>query len=73
MADRSEDHVATIGSLNSNFGLVGRTWLNWRPGGTLRWKVKTVGWEGQGVVRESLHFQGCSPHLSRLRTNGLAP
>jgi hypothetical protein len=38
--------VAYIGSLNSNFGLVGRTWLNWRPGGALRWKVETVGWEG---------------------------
>jgi hypothetical protein len=46
MADWSEDHVAAIGSLNSNFGLVGRTWLNWRPNGTLRWKVETVGWEG---------------------------
>jgi hypothetical protein len=35
-----------------NFGLVGRTWLNWRPGGALRWKVKTVGWKNQGVVCE---------------------
>jgi hypothetical protein len=27
-----------------------RTWLNWRPGGALRWKVETTGWEGRGVV-----------------------
>ncbi len=40
MAEWSEDHVAAIGSLNSNFDLVDRTWLNWRPGGTLRWKVR---------------------------------
>jgi hypothetical protein len=33
-----------------NFGLVCRTWLNWRPGGVLRWKVETVVWEGSGVV-----------------------
>jgi hypothetical protein len=30
--------MVVIGSLNLNFGLVGRTWLNWRPGGALRWK-----------------------------------
>jgi hypothetical protein len=46
MAEWSEDHVAAIGSLNINFGLVGRTWVNWRPDGTLRWKVEIVGWEG---------------------------
>jgi hypothetical protein len=40
MAKWSEDHMVVIGSLNSNFGLVGRTWLNWRPGGTLMWKVE---------------------------------
>jgi hypothetical protein len=49
MAEWSEDHVAAIGSLNSNFGLVDRTWLNWRPGGALRWKVETAGWDGRGV------------------------
>jgi hypothetical protein len=41
-----EDHVAAVGSLNSNFGFVSRTWLNWRSGGALSWKVETVGWEG---------------------------
>jgi hypothetical protein len=45
MAEWSEDHVAAIGSLNSNFDLDGGTQLNWRPGGALRWKVKTVGWK----------------------------
>jgi hypothetical protein len=49
MAEWSEDHMAAIGFLNLNFGLVGRTWLNWRLGGALRWKVKIVGWEGQRV------------------------
>jgi hypothetical protein len=34
MAEWSEDHVAAIGSLNLNFVLVGRTRLNWRPGGS---------------------------------------
>jgi hypothetical protein len=42
--------VVTIGSLNSNFSLDGRTWLNWRPGDALRWNGETVGWEGRGVV-----------------------
>jgi hypothetical protein len=30
--------------------LIGALWLNWRPGGTLRSKWETVGWEGRGVV-----------------------
>jgi hypothetical protein len=50
MVEWSEDHVAAIGSLNSNLGLVGRTCLNWRPGGALRGKVETIGWEGRRVV-----------------------
>jgi hypothetical protein len=50
MAEWLEDHVVTICSLNSNFGLVGRTWLNWRPGEALRWKGETAGWEGRGVI-----------------------
>jgi hypothetical protein len=33
-----------------HFGLIARTWLNWRPDGALRWKVETAGWEGRGVV-----------------------
>jgi hypothetical protein len=54
MVEWSEDHMAAIGSLNSNFGLIGRTWLNWRPGGALRWKVGTVSWEGRRVVYSKL-------------------
>jgi hypothetical protein len=50
MVEWSEDHGATIGSLNLNFGLIDGSWLNWRPGGTLRWKVEAVGWEGRRVV-----------------------
>jgi hypothetical protein len=46
----SEDHVAAIGSQTQYFGIVDGTWLNWRPGGALRWKAKTAGWEGRGVV-----------------------
>jgi hypothetical protein len=42
--------VVTIGSDTQHFGLVDRTWLNWRPGGALRLKVETTGWEGQGVL-----------------------
>jgi hypothetical protein len=42
--------VAAIGFLNLNLGFFGILWLNWRPGGALRWKVETVSWEGQGVV-----------------------
>jgi hypothetical protein len=49
MAEWSEDHMVTIGSLNLNSGLVDRTRLNWRPGGALWWKVETVGWKGRGV------------------------
>jgi hypothetical protein len=36
--------------LKLNFGLSDRFWLTWRPGGALRWKVETVGWEGRGVI-----------------------
>jgi hypothetical protein len=52
MAKWSEDHGAVIGSLNLNFGLINGLWLNYKPSGALRWKVKTVGWEGRGVVCE---------------------
>jgi hypothetical protein len=37
-----------------NFGLVVKTWLNWRLGGALRWKGEANGWEGLGVVRGKL-------------------
>jgi hypothetical protein len=36
--------------LKLKLGLIDGLWLNWRPSGALRWKVKTVGWEGRGVV-----------------------
>jgi hypothetical protein len=52
VAEWSKDHMATIGSLNLNFGLMDDLWLNWRPNGALRSKVKTIGWEGHGVVCE---------------------
>jgi hypothetical protein len=52
MTEWSKNHMAVIGSLNLNFGLIDRTWLNWRPGEALRWKVETAGWEGRGVVCE---------------------
>jgi hypothetical protein len=30
---------------------IGNSWMdNLRPGGALRWKVETIGWEGQRVV-----------------------
>jgi hypothetical protein len=50
MVERSEDQVAAIDPLNSKFGIIDGLWLNWRPGGALRWKVKTIGWEGQRVL-----------------------
>jgi hypothetical protein len=50
MAKWSEDHMAAIGSYTQHFGLVDKTWLNWRPDGALRWKVETTSWEGRGVV-----------------------
>jgi hypothetical protein len=49
MTEWSEDSVTAIGSLNLNFGLVGGSWLNWRSGRALWWKVETAGWEDQGV------------------------
>jgi hypothetical protein len=36
--------------LKLKLGLIDGLWLKWRPGGTPRWKVKTVGWEDGGVV-----------------------
>jgi hypothetical protein len=50
MVEWSKDHVAAICFLNSNFGIFGSSWLNWRPGGALRWKVETTGREGRRVV-----------------------
>jgi hypothetical protein len=40
MVEWSKDHMTVIGSLNSTLCFMDRTWLNWRPGGTLRWKVR---------------------------------
>jgi hypothetical protein len=73
MAEWSKDHVATIGSQTQHTGLVDGTWLNWRPGGALRGKWRQLaGNVGEWYVA-SWHLQGCSPHLCRLRTDGLAP
>jgi hypothetical protein len=50
MAMWSKDHVAAIGSLNSNFGLVNGTRLKWRQGGALRGKWRQlVGKVGEWV------------------------
>jgi hypothetical protein len=74
MDEWSEDHVMAIGSLNSNLGLVGRIWLNWRPGGALRFKGETVDWDGQGSgMWKAGVFKAVAPHLCRLRTYELAP
>jgi hypothetical protein len=54
MAERSEDHMTTIGFLKSNFSLIDRNWLNWRLGEPLRWKVETAGREGRRVECEKL-------------------
>jgi hypothetical protein len=54
MVECSEDHVAAIDSLKLHFGTFGKFWLNWRLGEVLRWKVETIGWEGQGVVCQKL-------------------
>jgi hypothetical protein len=48
-------------------------WINWDRAGPLGRKCRTVGWEGRAVVLASWHLQSCSPRLSRLRTDGLAP
>jgi hypothetical protein len=50
MVKWSEDHGVVIGSLNLKFGLMNSSWLNWRPGGALRWKGEIAGWEGRGVI-----------------------
>jgi hypothetical protein len=59
MVEWSGDHVAAIGSLNLNLGLIDGLWLNWRPAEALRWKVETTGWKGEGVIYGK-------PTLSRL-------
>jgi hypothetical protein len=50
MPEWSKDHVAAIDSLNSTLVLLVELGKTGDRGGALRWKVKTVGWEGQGVV-----------------------
>jgi hypothetical protein len=54
MVEWSKDHVTTIVTLNLNSGLVGRIWLNWRPGRALRWKVEIISWEDRGVICRKL-------------------
>jgi hypothetical protein len=73
MAEWLKDHVAVISFLNPNFRIFGSSWLNWRPGDALRWKVETTGWEGWGVYVKIWHLQGCSLRLCQLRIDGLAP
>jgi hypothetical protein len=36
--------------LTQKLWLDGKTWLNWRSGGALRWKGETISWEGRGVI-----------------------
>jgi hypothetical protein len=48
-------------------------WITWDWAGPLGGKCRTVGQEGRRVVLASRHLEGCSPHLCRLWTNGLAP
>jgi hypothetical protein len=51
MVEWSENYVTVVGYSNPpHFGLVDKAWLNWRPGGALRWKVEIVDWEGRRVV-----------------------
>jgi hypothetical protein len=51
MVKWSEDHVVVIGPFKtSNFDLVDRFWINWRLGGALGGKGRTIGWEGWRVV-----------------------
>jgi hypothetical protein len=50
MPEWSKDHVVAIDSLNSTLVLLVELGKTGDRGGSLRWKVKTVGWEGQGVV-----------------------
>jgi hypothetical protein len=55
-----------------NFDLVGGIWLNWRPGGALGGKWRSlVGKVGECDV-VSWHLQGHSPRLYQLRTDVLA-
>jgi hypothetical protein len=36
--------------LKLNFRVFGSSWLNWRQGEALRWKVEIASWEGCGVA-----------------------
>jgi hypothetical protein len=47
--------------------------VNRRPGGAIREKRRTVGWEGRECDVKSRHLQDCSHRLCWLRTDGLAP
>jgi hypothetical protein len=59
--------------LKLKFGLIDGLGLNWRSGGALRWKAKTINWEGREWCVKSWHLQGYSPHLCQLRIDKLAP
>jgi hypothetical protein len=73
MAEWSEDHVAVISSQTQHFGLVDILGQTGDREGHLGGKCRQL----VGKVRKwyvaSRHLQGCSPHLCRLRIDGLAP
>jgi hypothetical protein len=48
-AEWSKGHMSAIGPYTVILLEVYVRIVNWRPGGALRWKVETVGWEGRGV------------------------
>jgi hypothetical protein len=50
MAAWSKDHVMAVGYFISHLGLVGKTWLKWRPGVAIRGKWRQlVGKVGEWV------------------------
>jgi hypothetical protein len=59
--------------LKLNFGLVGRTWLNYRSGGGFGEKWRPSVQKVEEWYVKSQHLQGCRPHLCRLRNDGLVP
>jgi hypothetical protein len=72
-AEWSKDHISVIGPYTLILLEVYIGMVNFRPGGPVgESRGPSVGKDGKSDV-ESRHLQDCSPHLYRLRTDGLDP
>jgi hypothetical protein len=57
----------------NTFGLVVKTWLNWRPDGATRGKGRQLVGKVREWYVESRHLQGCSPPPVSVKDHSVGP